>query len=94
MDNDIRLKDAKSSLKTVAIYSLYCFENHFGHLWGHEKLESELTDSEKKMRSQWKICRKEILDQEGCQSRKLQRMCGVKRDVITFTVEGDIDGNR
>jgi hypothetical protein len=58
-------------IDTTMIYPLSQFEMAFGHFWGHEKPESELTSEEKVNRAKWKQCRNNILNNGNQQKRNL-----------------------
>jgi hypothetical protein len=58
-------------IETTMIYPLSQFEMAFGHFWGHEKPESELTSEEKVNRAKWKQCRNNILNNGNQQKRNL-----------------------
>jgi hypothetical protein len=51
------------------IYPLSQFEMAFGHLWGDQKPEDQLTAEEKQNRAKWKQCRNNILN-NGNQQRR------------------------
>lgn len=56
-------------IETTMIYPLSQFEMAFGHLWGNQKPESELTEEEKENRAKWKQCRNNILNNGNQQKR-------------------------
>lgn len=54
---------------TTMIFPLSEFEIEFGHLWGHGKPETELTEEEKKYRKKYNTCRDNILDNGNRQKK-------------------------
>jgi hypothetical protein len=56
--------------QTTMIGSLYQFEENFGYLWGQEKDDQDLTESEKRFRLKWENTRNEILNLGNSQLRK------------------------
>jgi hypothetical protein len=56
-------------IETTMIYPLSQFEMAFGHLWGDQKPEDQLTPDEKLHRAKWKQCRNNILN-NGNQQRR------------------------
>ena len=56
--------------QTTMIGSLYQFEENFGYLWGQEKEDKDLTESEKRFRLKWENTRNEILNLGNSQLRK------------------------
>lgn len=56
-------------IETTMIYPLSQVEAAFGHLWGNGLQEDQLTDEQKIMRSKWKECRNNILN-NGNQQRR------------------------
>lgn len=53
--------------QTIFIGALADIEEHFGHLWGIDKSESELTDAERQWLEIWKDLRYSILDRGNFQ---------------------------
>lgn len=63
MDDKEQLKvNIKKKIDTTMIFPLSQFEGFFGHLWGHGKLDNELSGEEKVFREKWIQCRRNILD--------------------------------
>ncbi len=60
----------KKSLETSFIGALAKIEEHFGHLWGHNKKPEELTEEEQKFRKIWLRTREEIL---YCGNKEINR---------------------
>ena len=64
--------------QTTMIGALHEFEKTFGHLWGHDKNEDFLTESEEEFRYRWENVRNQILNNGNNQLRKcltdLERM--------------------
>lgn len=58
-----------TKFNTATIYPLSQFETAFGHLWGHGKKETSLSEEEKMHRQKWDECRKNILDNGHRQRR-------------------------
>ncbi|NDC71828.1 MAG: hypothetical protein EBZ62_00035 [Sphingobacteriia bacterium] len=56
--------------QTTMIGSLYEFEKIFGYLWGHEKNEEDLTNSELEFLDRWEETRNNILNNGNHQLRK------------------------
>jgi hypothetical protein len=56
-------------IETTMIYPLSQIEMVFGHLWGHNKPFSALTDDEKVNRGKWDQCRNNILNNGNQQKR-------------------------
>ena len=61
-----------SKLRTTFIGAIASFEEHFGFLWGHGKLESELTQEEKDFAILWQNVRTEILHKSNNQLRAVR----------------------
>lgn len=56
--------------QTTMIGALYRFEEDFGYLWGQDKDDNSLTESEKRFRLKWENTRNEILNNGNNQLRK------------------------
>lgn len=56
--------------QTTMIGALYEFEENFGHLWGLDKDENELTNQELYFREKWDDTRNHILNNGNNQLRK------------------------
>lgn len=56
--------------QTTMIGALYEFENNFGHLWGIDKEDNELTEYQEKLREIWEYTRNSILNNGNNQLRK------------------------
>jgi hypothetical protein len=56
--------------QTTMIGSIYEFEENFGYLWGQEKDDQDLTESEKRFRLKWENTRNQILNNGNNQLRK------------------------
>jgi hypothetical protein len=56
-------------IKTTMIGAVAACEQHIGHLWGHGKPPSQLTDEEKRMREVWEELRNAILNKGNTQLR-------------------------
>jgi hypothetical protein len=56
--------------QTTMIGALFEFEQNFGYLWGQEKKDNELTNSEEKFRLIWEDTRNQILNNGNNQLRK------------------------
>jgi len=69
MNND-QLNILTKRFQTTMIGALYQFEEHFGYLWGLDKDDVNLTDSEKRFRLKWENTRNEILNLGNSQLRK------------------------
>jgi predicted hydrocarbon binding protein len=63
---------AETALRTSMIGSLDRIEQKFGHLWGHNKNEDELTDEDEDMYEIYMELREEILDYGNEQICKLK----------------------
>ena len=55
--------------QTTMIGSLYQFEEAFGYLWGFDKDDEDLTESEKRFRLKWENVRYNILNNGNHQLR-------------------------
>jgi hypothetical protein len=55
--------------QTTMIGSLFQFEESFGYLWGFDKDDEDLTDSEKRFRLKWENTRYNILNNGNNQLR-------------------------
>ena len=66
------LNNIKKKFDTTIIGSLAAFEEEFGHLWGHGKHYSELTDQESEFRDMWNEVRSKILDNGNFNLRSAQ----------------------
>jgi len=53
---------AETAIRTLMIGSIERIEKSFGHLWGHDKDESEITDEEEEMYEIFMELRENILD--------------------------------
>jgi len=58
-----------TKMKTSFIGAISSCESHFGFLWGHGKLEDELSEEEISMREIWENVRAQILDNGNSQLR-------------------------
>lgn len=56
--------------QTTMIGSLFEFEKVFGYLWGQDKNEEDLTDSELDFLDKWDFVRNQILNNGNSQLRK------------------------
>lgn len=56
--------------QTTMIGSLFEFEKVFGYLWGQEKDEEDLTDTELDFLDKWDFVRNQILNNGNSQLRK------------------------
>lgn len=56
--------------QTTMIGALHEFEKAFGHLWGHDKNEDFLTESEEEFMYRWENVRNQILNNGNNQLRK------------------------
>lgn len=56
------LKILETKLRTAFIAPLAYFEQAMGHLWGHGKKESELTETELHYRALWNALRTNVLN--------------------------------
>ena len=63
------LDNIQKKFTTTMIGALDVFEKMFGHLWGHGKHESDLTQSEKEYRHEWEEARAAILNNGNNQAR-------------------------
>lgn len=52
------------------IGALFQFEEAFGYLWGQDKPENNLTETEKRFKLKWENTRNEILNNGNNQLRK------------------------
>ncbi len=66
------LKILEKKLQTSFIGALSQFEQIFGHLWGHNKDEDELTKQEREYRDLWVQARTNILNNGNNQLRAVQ----------------------
>lgn len=66
--------------QTTMIGAIYEFEETFGYLWGKDKHESRLTESESHFRLMWEDARNAILNNGNSQLRK----CIVDLDKINY----------
>lgn len=69
MNNDEKLILTKR-FQTTMIGALFEFEQTFGSLWGHNKNEEDLTDSELNFLDRWDFVRNQILNNGNSQLRK------------------------
>jgi hypothetical protein len=65
-------KIVSTKMKTAFIGALAAFEESFGFLWGKDKNESELTQSEKEMSELWEQTRTKVLNNGNTQLRAAQ----------------------
>lgn len=73
-DSKMRLMTIlEKKIKTSFIGAISQFESHFGALWGHGKLEHQLTEQEKLWRERWNIARTQILNNGNNQVRAVQQ---------------------
>lgn len=56
--------------QTTMIGALFEFEKAFGYLWGHDKDEDSLTDSELDFLERWDFARNQVLNNGNNQLRK------------------------
>jgi hypothetical protein len=63
------LDNVQKKFTTTMIGALDIFEKLFGHLWGHGKPESALTQEEKEYRHDWEDARAAILNNGNNQAR-------------------------
>jgi hypothetical protein len=56
--------------QTTMIGSLFQFEESFGYLWGQDKDDKDLTESEKRFKLKWEDTRNQILNNGNNQLRK------------------------
>lgn len=56
--------------QTTMIGSLFEFEKEFGYLWGLDKEEEDLTETQQKFRDKWEDTRNQILNNGNNQLRK------------------------
>lgn len=56
--------------QTTMIGALFEFEKTFGYLWGQNKAEEDLTDTELDFLDQWDLVRNQILNNGNSQLRK------------------------
>ena len=67
-----RLKDfASKKVTTAFVGALACFEEAFGHLWGHGYCWEDLTEDEREWFEIWRECRAAILDKGNDQAKAL-----------------------
>ena len=66
------LNIVKKKFDTTIIGSLAAFEENFGHLWGHNIPEHELTEEQKEYRKLWSETRTIILDKGNLNLRAAQ----------------------
>ncbi len=59
----------EKKFKTTMIGALAKFEERFGHIWGHDKKDDELTEEEQNAREVWLLVRTEILNNGNTQLR-------------------------
>ena len=62
----------KKKFDTTIIGSLAAFEENFGHIWGHNLPEDELTEDQLMYRDIWEATRTQILDNGNLNSRSSQ----------------------
>jgi hypothetical protein len=55
--------------QTTMIGAIYAFEETFGYLWGYDKDDHELTESEKRFMIKWENTRNNILNNGNHQMR-------------------------
>lgn len=67
-DNEIYY-NLEKRFQTTMIGSLAKFEESFGHLWGHDKNDNDLTDKELDFRDLWERTRMLILNNGNHQMR-------------------------
>jgi len=63
------IKSLRKKFQTTMIGALVRVEDNFGSLWGHGKLEADLTDDEAANREVWNLVRNEILNNGNTQLR-------------------------
>jgi hypothetical protein len=66
---DQREEMLSKRFQTTMIGALYQFEEHFGYLWGFDKEDKNLTESEKRFRIMWEDVRYNILNNGNHQLR-------------------------
>lgn len=67
------LEAIKKCVLTASIGTLSRFEEYFGHLWGHDRPESELSENQKQWRATWMACRADALTHINNQIRNEER---------------------
>ena len=80
-------------IKTAFIGALASFENHFGELWGHNKIK--LSEEEKRVRDIWSKTRKEVLDKGNEQIKKMRADLSnfdISEAVYNYTFSNEGDG--
>ncbi len=75
------MREVIKRITTTMIGSLSCFEQQFGHLWGHGKDESLLSAEESAVLKIWTEIRKTILDNGNKQVRQLTE------DIKEYTIQ-------
>lgn len=68
----VSTNSAETAVKTLMIGSIERIEKSFGHMWGHDKEESEITDEEEEMYEVFMDLREAILDYGNEQICKLR----------------------
>lgn len=68
MDNQ-QEQSLSKRFQTTMIGAIYAFEESFGYLWGFDKDDHELTESEKRFRLKWENTRNNILNNGNHQMR-------------------------
>ena len=66
----------EKKLNTAFIGALAKFEMRFGKLWGHGKIDAELTDQEKRFRKVWRETRADVLTNGNNQIRAVDQEFG------------------
>ena len=61
----------KKRIQTTMIGAIARMERHFGHLWGQDKNEEDLTPEEEKFADMWDFTRNEILNHGNKQMREV-----------------------
>ena len=74
--NEQLQRHIKKKIKTTMIGALAKFEEYFGHLWGHDKPDNEITDDQREMGDVWEEVRTEVLNNGNHQSRAAMEEIG------------------
>lgn len=82
---DHREEMLSKRFQTTMIGALYQFEENFGYLWGFDKDDKHLTESEKRFRIMWEDVRYNILNNGNHQLRSaIKDLHNLKVDNVKY----------
>ena len=74
-------ESVKKHMSTLMIGSIARIEEHFGYLWGHNKIPERRTQKEKEFKESWSKLRKDILDLGN------DKICDVIAELTLYTID-------